>query len=423
VRHPALPSARGGDETSVRLARGTTKYCPYCYEEISGRQLWFRCTGRISRSGKRCSPQVDTVLRARTGFSGALPPAFAADGRRDEASCPECDGETRIRICPVCHSRLPVHFAKVGSRLIVPVGAKEAGKTVFMTVLVHELMHQTGHQLNAAIAGADEHTRQRFASEYERPLYRESRLLAPTTTAAGDRSQPPLVFRFTNKKPLPRMLNGRLGQAGPLANRDPQHTLLSFFDTAGEDLRSQQSIEQNVRYLAAADGVLLLLDPLQMRGARDLAAPGTRLPTPGSTDDEPTAVLERVTDLLSGIGGKPGEPISKPLAIVFTKMDTLLDGLNQTSPLLRSLPQQPYFDQRDSLAVHTEIQRLLARWEGTRIDEIARLNYRTYRYFGISALGETPTPANRVSPRGIRPYRVASPVLWTLAHFGIIPVK
>ena len=160
-----------------------------------------------------------------------------------------------------------------------------------------------------------------------------------------------------------------------------------------------------------------------MRGARDLAAPGTRLPTPGSTDDEPTAVLERVTDLLSGSGAKPGERISKPLAIVFTKIDTLLPGLNQTSPLLRSPPQEPYYDQRDSLAVHTEIQRLLARWEGTRIDKIAHLNYRTYRYFGISALGETPTPANRVSPRGIRPYRVASPVLWTLAHFGIIPVK
>ena len=407
----------------MRLAHGTAKYCPYCYEEISRRQLWFRCTGRISRSGKRCLGQVDPVLRARTGYSGALPPPFTAPGRRDEASCPECAGETRIRICPVCHSRLPVHFAKVGSRLIVPVGAKEAGKTVFMTVLVHELMHQTGRQFNAAITGADEHTRQRFASEYERPLYRESRLLAPTTPAAGDRNQPPLVFRFTNEKPLPRVLNGRLGQAGPLANRDPQHTLLSFFDTAGEDLRSEQSIEQNVRYLDAADGVLLLLDPLQMRGARELAGPGTRLPTPGDTDDEPTAVLDRVTTLLSGIGGKPGGRISKPLAIVFTKMDTLRDSLNQTSTLLRSPPQEPYFDQRDSLAVHAEIQRLLARWEGTSIDKIAQLNYRTYRYFGVSALGETPTADNRVSPRGIRPDRVVSPVLWILAQFGIIPVK
>lgn len=395
----------------MRLAHGTRSYCPYCYEEISQQQIWFRCAGRISRGGQRCAPETDPVLRDRTGFAGALPPAFAG-GRQEVAYCPACQGETNIRICPVCHSRLPVHFGKVGSRLIVPVGAKEAGKTVFMTVLVHELMHQTGQRFNAAITGADDYTRQRFASEYERPLYRESKLLPPTT-AAGTHNRAPLVFRFTTEGRRP--LNGRPG---------PQRTLLSFFDTAGEDLRSAESIEQNVRYLGAADGILLLLDPLQMRGARNLAAPGTRLPTPGFPDDEPATVLENVTDLLlASEGKKPNKRISKPLAIVFTKMDTLMHDLKETSPLLRPPPQEGYFDERDSLEVHTEIQRLLARWEGTRIDQIAQLNYRRFRYFGVSALGETPTQDNRVAARGIRPWRVASPILWILAQFGIIQVK
>ena len=31
--------------------------------------------------------------------------------------------------------------------MIALVGAKESGKTVFMTVLVHELMHRLGEQL------------------------------------------------------------------------------------------------------------------------------------------------------------------------------------------------------------------------------------------------------------------------------------
>ena len=401
----------------MRLARGTRSYCPYCYEEISQQQIWFRCSGRISRSGQRCAPETDPVLRDRTGFGGALPPAFAG-GRQDTAHCPACQGETNIRICPVCHSRLPVHFGKVGSRLIVPVGAKEAGKTVFMTVLVHELMHQTGQRFNAAITGADDYTRQRFASEYERPLYHDAKLLPPTT-AAGTHNRAPLVFRFTTESHRP--LNGRLGRT---ALSGPQRTLLSFFDTAGEDLRSQESIEQNVRYLGASDGIVLLLDPLQMRGARNLAAPGTRLPTPGFPDDEPTTVLENVTDLLlASEGKKPNKRISKPLAIVFTKMDALMHDLKETSPLLRSPAQEGYFDERDSLEVHTEIQRLLARWEGTRIDQIAQLNYRRFRYFGVSALGETPTQDNRVAARGIRPWRVASPILWILAQFGIIQVK
>ena len=394
----------------MKLIRGARIYCPYCYEEISRRQAWFRCTGPVSRGGQRCVPEIDPVLRDRTGFGGAVPPAFAADGRKDSAVCPTCQGETTIRICPVCHSRLPVHFGKLGNRLIVPVGAKESGKTVFMTVLVHELMHQAGQQFNAAITGADEHTRQRFASDYERPLYRQARLLAPTTG-----HQAPLVFRFTTERHRP--LNGRLGGPG-----DPQRTLLSFFDTAGEDLRSQQSIEQNVRYLGAADGIVLLLDPLQMRGARELAAPDARLPD--LSEDEPATVLENVTELLlSSQGGRPNKRIGKPLAIVFTKMDTLMHDLKETSPLRQSPPKRQYFDERDSLGVHTEIQRLLARWDGIRIDQFAQHHYSKYRYFGVSALGETPTADNRVSARGIRPYRVASPILWVLAQFGIIPVK
>jgi hypothetical protein len=410
----------------VRPSPGGSLYCPYCYELFAEREIMFRCTGQTSRRDRRCHPEIDEVLRDRTGYGGALPPAFTADGRMSTAQCPRCGDVSTTRICPVCHSQLPVHFGKVRSRLIALAGAPESGKTVFLTVLVHELMHRVGEQFNAAISGADDNTLLRFAAEYEQPLYRDSRLLASTRTAGGG-NRAPIVFRLTTAggglfRPNGRL--GRLGRAGRFGAGDPQHTLLSFFDTAGEDLRSRQSMEQNVRYLAAADGIVLLLDPLQMRGARGLADPGTRLPKPSLPEDEPAAVLEKVTDLVLAKEGRiPGELIGKPLAITFSKMDTLLGSLKETSPLLRPPSQEPYFDDRDSLAVHTEIQRLLARWEGSRIDQIAQLHYRCYRYFGVTALGETPTEDNRVSPRGIRPYRVADPFLWILAQLGAIPMK
>jgi Double-GTPase 2 len=387
-------------------------YCPYCYGAFSEREIAFRCSGRIGPKGQRCPPEIDPLLRDRTGFAGALPPVFAADGRTTSAGCPKCGAQSTTRICPLCHSQLPVHFGKVRSRLIALVGAKESGKTVYMTVLVHELMHRAGEDLNAAISGADDNTRLRFASDYEKPLYRDARLLASTTTAAT-RDRAPLVFRFTTE-----------GRAGRLGAGEPQRTLLSFFDTAGEDLRSARSVEENVQYLAAADGVVLLLDPLQMRGARGRAAPGTLLPTPGAVGDEPASVLENITDLIMAKEGvKARRRISKPLAIVFTKMDALQHDLKETSPLLRPPAHAPHFDERDSLAVHEEIQRLLARWEGARIDQIARKNFSTYRYFAVSALGETPTQDNHVSPRGIRPYRVTGPFVWLLARFGAVPVQ
>ena len=406
----------------MRPAPGASLYCPYCYEQFTEREIMFRCTGRTSRRQRNCAPEIDEVLRERTGFRGALPPVFAADGRMSSAVCPRCGDVSTTKICPVCHSQLPVQFGKVRSRLIALAGAPESGKTVFLTVLVHELMHRIGEQFNAAISGADDSTLLRFADDYEQPLYRDARLLASTRTSGV-----PIVFRFTTAGNGPFSPDGRLGRLarrGRLGGGDPQHTLLSFFDTAGEDLRSRQSMEHNVRYLAAADGIVLLLDPLQMRGARGLAAPGTRLPNPARPENQPAPVLQKITDLLLAKGGiSPGDRIGKPLAITFSKMDTLLGGLKQTSPLLRPAPQAPYFDDRDSLAVHTEIQRLLARWEGSQIDQIAQLHYRCYRYCGVSALGETPTADNRVSPRGIRPVRVADPFLWILAELGAVAMR
>ena len=385
-------------------------YCPYCYSSFTERQIEFRCTGRPSRSGRKCEPLVDQLLLSRTGYRAALPPVFVADGRSTKAECSECTSETTTRICPACHSTLPVHFGKVNSRLIALVGAKETGKTVFMTVLVHELMNRVGSRFDAAMSGADDKTRARFAGDYERPLYRDSQMLA-TTTTAGLTGREPLVFRFTTEE------RRRIGAASP------QHTLLSFFDTAGEDLTSQQSVEENARYLSAADGIVLLLDPLQMRGARDLVSAGTRLPATGGVADDPANVLERITDVVMTVDGGPKKKISKPLAIAFTKLDTLTHDLKETSPLRRPAPQTPFFEETDSQEVHSEILRLLTRWDGIRIDQIASKHYREYRYFGLSALGETPTADNKVSPRGIRPYRVADPFLWALAGFGAIKVK
>ena len=299
--------------TRMKPARRAGVHCPYCYAEISGEVPWFRCAGQPGPTGKRCAQSADEALRARTGFAGVLPPAFAASRPGGPAQCPGCGGKTAVAVCPVCHSRLPVHFGKVGSHLIVPVGAKEAGKTVFMTVLVHELMHRTGEELNAALTGADDYTRHRFPTEYERPLYRESRLPSPTTTAAGEHNRPPFVFRFTSERSRRLVLGGPFGGNGQSGSRDPRRTLLSFLDTAGEDLRTQQSMEDNVRCLGAAGGILLLLDPLQMRGARELAAEGTRLPALAG-DDEPATVLQNFTGHPARGDWREGPPADRPAA-------------------------------------------------------------------------------------------------------------
>jgi hypothetical protein len=219
-----------------------------------------------------------------------------------------------------------------------------------------------------------------------------------------------MVFRFNTER------NGLLGRARIT------RSLLSFFDTAGEDLTSQGSVDVNARYLASADGIILLLDPLQMPGARAQASSESRLPDPAPAAASPANVLIRVTDLLQArLGSGPSARIRKPLAVAFSKLDTLWHCFPQGSPLRRPPGQSRTFDTRDSLDVHEHVRALLDDWGGAQIDQILQHHYARYRYFGFSALGESPTRDNRVSPRGIQPYRVADPFLWLLTEFGTIP--
>lgn len=394
-----------------------TLACPYCYETFTARQVLFRCNGRLSKEGKRCPLRQDEQLAARRGgdhrreLGPVFKPGGLAGGNTNSAACPDCGSISTYRICPVCHSQLPAQFGMVGSRMVGMAGAKESGKTVYMTVLLHELRNRVGAQFNAALMGADDETLRRFGTEYEDELYGRGHMFASTQRAAANDGQvDPLVFRFTAAQ-------------GGLRESKRRQSLMSFFDTAGEDFESQDSVDVNTRYLACADGILLLLDPLQMKGARDLTAPGTLLPGTGPQYQSPETILTRVTERLlkQNRGGR--EQIGKPIAVVFSKIDALWHTFGDGSPLRAAPPQDGAFDEADSLNVHEEIRHLLRSWEGSQIDLILRNHYPRHRFFGISALGQPPTTDNNVAASGIQPYRVADPLLWLLNEFGVVPVK
>lgn len=384
--------------------------CPYCYETLAPREIRFRCNGRLSRTGKKCDRRRDPVLDERFGRrpSHDAGPVFTADGRKPTAVCPECDGESTYRICPVCHVELPVQFGMVENRLIAMVGARSSGKTIYMTVLLHEMRHQVGEAFGASLMGSDDATMRRYSSEYEDRLYRDRQMFPPTQTATTNANRvEPLVFRFGLRR------RGLFGER-------PQHTVLSFFDTAGEDFSSRESVELNTRYLTNADGIILLLDPLQLPGARDLAAPGTPLPGMDGIDP-PISLLSRVSSMLLAARGGTSARVGTPLAVVFSKMDAFWHLLENGSPLRSHAPARGRFEVGDSLSVHEEVRRLLKDWDGVPIDQSLENTFARYRYFGVSSLGRSATADSRVADTGIQPYRVADPLLWLLSEFGSVP--
>jgi double-GTPase-like protein len=384
--------------------------CPYCYETFTAREILFRCNTRLSRTRKRCRAERDEVLQERLGQRREGGPVFAADGRKPTADCPTCEGETTYRVCPVCHSTLPAQFGMVDNRLIAMVGARDSGKTVFMTVLLHELMNKIGERYRISLMGSDDATMVRFGKEYQDKLYQQGQMLIGTRSAGANVNNQvdPLVFRF-----------GLTRQR--IFGDQPQHTVLSFFDTAGEDFNSRESVELNTRYLANADGIILILDPLQLPGARELALPGTLMPRTDEVD-APGNVLARITNLLlARTSGRGGARTTTPIAVVFAKMDALVHRLDAGSPLRAQPPQGGRFDDDDSLDVHHEVRDLLRQWDGIALDQTLENNYARYRYFGVTALGRTPTPEGKVAATGIQPYRVTDPLLWLLSEFGAVP--
>src|SRR5690606_5602272 len=231
----ASPLARvSGAVTRQRLPwprPGTGGTCPYCFASVAPQRILFRCRGQSGRR-RGCAPVLDEKLAAYTGSTAgaSLPPVFAppgrlAGGRAGRADCPDCGLPTGNRACPECHNPLPSAYCDSPGRIVALVGAKNAGKSTYIAVLLHELMNRVGTELDASLVACDDRTIERYKRDFARPLLEERRLL-PTTASAATGPREPLVYLLT------RTRRGRFSR--------PRNDSLALvlFDTAGEDLRS-----------------------------------------------------------------------------------------------------------------------------------------------------------------------------------------
>lgn len=374
-----------------RSGRGNHVTCPYCFERMSRRGVEFRCRGRVAgQSG--CAEVPDERNAAFTGQPAEpRPPVFAADGRKPRAACPKCTLESAQRVCPACHTHLPGSYLDATSRIVALVGAKGAGKSTYIAVLIHELQNRVGAELDASLVECDDRTRRRYREEFHARLFGDRRLLDVTQSAAG-RLNDPLIYTLT------------LGRSGRWRRENPTLTLV-LFDNAGEDFISDESVDRHLRYLGGADAVLFLVDALDLPG------------------DAPQDVIGRVTEMLRTQCGIPaGRPLPVPVGVALSKIDAIEERLPGTSALRRPRPASGSFDEADREAVHEEVRALLESWQSRGLDLFLEHNYRTYNLFGLSALGNTPR-GEVVDPRGIQPYRVEDPLLWLLHGFGMLRTR
>ncbi|MEV4350357.1 zinc ribbon domain-containing protein [Actinoplanes sp. NPDC049596] len=384
--------------------------CPYCYNRIDGNRLWYQCTGRGTPGRAGCAKKTDDDRARWAGFREAVRPSFPPASRLSfgpgKADCPDCGATSRIRVCPKCHTPLSSSFGDSTSPLIAMVGAKGTGKSVYLTVLAHELTNSMRRRFGAAVrmTGAVKEP----IREYVGSVYSDRSLMSQTPQAVGGRKEP-TVFEW------------RQQEQGGLAARLKGYrtTYLSFYDTAGEDLNSNEQT-QDLVYLNAADALILLLDPFMIPAARDQI----RLPPQAIRSEQPTMeVLGRVTDQLRREHDiRSSRRIKIPVAVAFAKIDAFFDVLGPEHPLLRAPSAAGPYDDSAGEDTHEQVKALLHQWEADDVDDYLEANYANFRYFPVSALGAPPDYASgEVDRNGVRPFRVTEPLLWLLSQFNVVP--
>jgi len=326
-----------------------------------------------------------------------------------QCRCPACGQASRRRLCPHCHMDLPQTTGQFRRLIFAVIGAKEAGKSHYLAILIEQIRKVVGPALGVLLEPLNDQTIRRYREEFYEPVFRRGTVIHGTVSALVDRRvQMPLVYTLTLEG---KGLFGRRRIRGVVT--------LVFFDTAGEDLDDEDTMATVNKYIYRSDGIILLLDPLQLPKVRDRLAATTPLP---ARIGEAADIVSRTTRLiLAGRQLPPGAMIPTPLAVAFSKLDAVEPLIDPQLQLNAGADHHRGFDSADFQAVNAEMQALLAEWEGEVIPQQVRARYRSFGFFGLTALGCNPHGDQRI-PR-ILPRRVEDPFLWLLHHHRLIKAR
>lgn len=387
--------------------------CPYCFEKSSLKTIAFRCKNNPAK----CSPVNDSQLAAfemvGTKMAGKVfLPAKKGSARLKlsrEAACPDCQAVSHTRLCPSCHNELPFTIGEHRDYIFAIIGAKEAGKSHYISVLINAIKNEIGVDFNSNLHPINDATIKRFREEFYKPIFVDKTTIQATRSARADiRVRLPLIYTLSF---MGKNLFGK--------KKIKKVATVTFFDTAGEDLNDQDVMRTENKYIYNSQGIIVLVDPLQLPAVRDqLADKNIELPRQNTEIED---ILSRTASLIRRAKGlKENQIIDIPIAVAFSKCDALMPLLTD-SALQYPSDHRGYFDQTDFRDVHGEIEARLIEWSGAYLGQQLELYFRHYAFFGLSALGCNPGGSQKIS--SVRPLRVADPFLWLLAHHGLIQSK
>ena len=372
--------------------------CPHCLREL-----------KLSGMKFYCVPDEDNRHEVKLSFTDKI------KGRLPACKSRYCQNRgliIREAVCKQCGEPLPPQIIFHDKYLsFCAVGVSGAGKSSYMTTLLHEMKY-SGLPWVLQAMDADTTRRAQLNEQY---VYEERHCLRGTDSGISPKPQLWTILDNSVK-----------------GEKIPTYAL-TIYDGAGEDCEhiDYTPFDSKIsRYLSGAKMLLIMFDPLLLSSVRVELSHET-LNASMATERQTSApgnMVGMVNSLANYIRRNcnipPGKRIDRRAAVVLTKLDALTEMLNGFSSDATILKESPHVKSRgfvdsDSKMVDLEIRDWLNRQGETAFLSAIDANFKDVRVFGVSSFGRPPDLRKRLAR--IRPHRVLDPLMWLLAVEGIIP--
>lgn len=317
----------------------------------------------------------------------------------------------RRRVCCHCHNPLPQNYGKTGVKFVTVIGITAAGKTVYLSQLLKDMgkyVAKVGLAANGKVMGTG-----------------VQNFLEANVVKSGQPLPSPTPF-VRLQQPMFYQLSQDLG--GDLKHEE----CLVLYDVAGEVFSSPEEVTKFAPFVEHADGVLMIIDPLQFEAIRDVANVGDT----EKKHQDPATALEVIQNIISH--GNVTKKCQTPFAICMSKIDTdevqavLSDNLRRmliddvASDIGRDGENRPLFNAKGYNPILEELTLFMKEKSGELVNQL-RGNYSLYSYFAFTSIG-CPTEIKlqdtgeelKVPVGPILPKRIEEPLLWLLHVFGYI---
>ena len=389
--------------------------CPFCFESFSAQDIQFRCINPACTKREPDQKYADmrNILTAPLmGHVINIQKRVFSVGVPHTIVCDECKRPSRTRLCPGCHFELSHDVGQMKQRVVAIIGGSNTGKSHYIAALIHHLQHKVGENFQFSVSMVGDGTRERWNRDFYTPLFENKSVLQGTQRSALDATvKNPLMFRLTLKQ-----------------GRHLRALNISFFDTAGEDMSKLRvdELTTEARYICNADGLIVLLDPLQIESIRQrLIAQNRDLEKLMPLRDamaRPEFIVERLRELFEGYHHLSGaKKIPIPVAFTFSKVDTLWSLVAPDSALHHPGEHFGVVDLSDVQSVSTEIGNYILSWISPGFYNEIQYKFARFCFFGVSSLGKLPDINRRLDV--VEPLRVEDPFLWLLYQFKLVQGK